>query len=115
VGIHLAAEHSLQLEVAHLAFERGRFALDVARGGFVVLAFGELEQLVRIRDGFGGVVELGELGAQACTLAAEFLGLVGLVPDAGIFELATDFFQPLFLAVVLKETPSASWCARLGL
>jgi hypothetical protein len=101
--------------VPHLGFERGRFALDVARGGFVVLALGELEQLVRVGDGCGGVVELSELGAQACALATQLLGLVGLVPDAGIFELAADFFQPLFLAVVLKETPSASSCARLNL
>jgi hypothetical protein len=101
--------------VPHLGFERGRFALDVARGGFVVLALGELEQLVRVGDGCGGVVEPGELGAQACALATQLLGLVGLVPDAGILELAADFFQPLFLAVVLKETPSASSCARLSL
>jgi hypothetical protein len=101
--------------VTDLGFEGGRFALDVARRGFVVLAIGELEQLVGIRDGFRGVVELGELGAQPCALAAQLLGLVGLVPDGGVFELAADFLQPLFLAVVLKETPSASWCARLDL
>jgi hypothetical protein len=101
--------------VPHLAFERGRFALDVARGGFVVLALGELEQLVGVGDGFRGVVELGELGRQTCALASQLLGLVGLVPDAGVFELAADFFQPLLLAVVLKETPSASRCARLDL
>jgi hypothetical protein len=101
--------------VAHLAFQGGRFALDVEGGGFVVFIFRELEQLVGVGDGFRGVVELGELGAQACALAAQLLGPVGLVPDAGVFELATDFFQPLFLAVVLKETPSARRYARLGL
>jgi hypothetical protein len=101
--------------VPHLVFEGGSFALDVARSGFVVLILRELEQLVGVGDGFRGVVELGELGAQACALAAQLLGLVGLVPDAGVFELAADFFEPLFLAVVLKETPSARWCARLGL
>jgi hypothetical protein len=101
--------------VTHLGFEGCRLALDVARGGFVVLAFGELQQLVGVRDGFRGGIELGELGAQARALAAQLLGLVGLVPDGGVFELAADFFQPLFLAVVLKETPSASQCARLDL
>jgi hypothetical protein len=94
--------------MAHFAFERRGLALDIARGGFVVLTLGELEQLVGVRDGFRGVVELGQLGAQACALATQLLGLVGLVPDARVFELAADFFQPLFLAVVLKETPSAS-------
>ncbi len=101
--------------MTHLGFEGGRFALDVEGGGCVVLIFRELEQLVRVGDGCGGVVELGELGAQACALATQLLGFVGLVPDAGVFQLAADFFQPLFFAVVLKETPSASPCARLSL
>jgi hypothetical protein len=105
VRIHLAAEHALQLEVTDLVLEGGRIALDVTRGGFVVLAFRQLEQLFGIGDAFGGGVELGQLGAQACAFAPQLLGLVRLVPQTRVFELTADFFQPLFLAVVLKETP----------
>jgi hypothetical protein len=105
VRIHLAAEHALQLEVSHFVFEGSGVALDVTDGGFVVLALGQFQQLFGIRDALAGGIELGELGRQARAFAAQLLGLVGLVPDAGVFELAADFFQPLLLAVVLKETP----------
>jgi hypothetical protein len=105
VRIHLAAEHALQLEVTDLVLEGCGIALDGARGGFVVLAFRQLQQLLGIGDALGAGVELGELGAQACAFAPQLLGFVRLVPDAGIFQLAIDFLEPFFLAVVLKETP----------
>jgi hypothetical protein len=92
VRVHLAAEHALQLELAHAAFERRRIALDVARRRLVVLALGELEQLGRIRDGFACAVELVELGAQLRAFAAQLLRLLRLLPDGGVFELAADFF-----------------------
>jgi hypothetical protein len=105
VRIHLAAEHALQLEVSHLAFEGSRIALDVARGRFVVLALGQLQQLLGVGDALARRVELGELDRQARPFATQLLRLVRLVPDTGVFQLAADFFQPLLLAVVLKETP----------
>jgi len=36
------------------------------------------------------------------------LGLLGLLPDGGVFEFAADFLEPLFLQIVLKETPLRS-------
>jgi len=36
------------------------------------------------------------------------LGLLGFLPDGGIFEFAADFFEPLFFQIVLKETPLRS-------
>jgi len=94
--------------VTDLAFERCGVSLDVARGGFVVLGFGQLQQLFRVRDAFGGGVELCELGTQACALAPQLLRAIRLVPDAGIFELTRDFLETFLLEVVLKETPEAS-------
>jgi hypothetical protein len=105
VRVHLAVEHALQLEPAHAAFEAGRVALDVLRGGRVVLAFGQVQQLRGVRDGFGGAVELGQLRGQFRPLAAQLLRLVGPGPDGGVFQLAADFFEAFLLAVVLKETP----------
>ncbi len=48
VRVHLAAKHALELELAHLRLEPLRVALDVARGGLVALALGQLQQLRRI-------------------------------------------------------------------
>jgi hypothetical protein len=45
-----------------------------------------------------------ELGA----LLAELLRTIGVVPDAGLFELANYFLQPLVLVVVIKDTSSKS-------
>jgi hypothetical protein len=44
---------------------------------------------------------------QRGALAAEALGLLGLVPDRRAFQLAADFLETLDLAVVVKGTPSA--------
>ena len=43
VRIHLAAEHALEFELAHVGFELARVALDFARHALVVLALGEIE------------------------------------------------------------------------
>jgi hypothetical protein len=106
VRIHLAAKHALEFQTAHAGFERARIAFDIARGGLVVLAFGQLEQLRRIADRVVGAVELVEFRAQARTLAPELLGALGCAPDRRVFEFAAYFFEAFFLAVVLKETPS---------
>jgi hypothetical protein len=105
VRVHLAVEHPLQLETAYAAFEAGGFALDVLRRGFVVLAFGQLEQLGSVGDRLRGAIELRKLGSQFGAFAPQFLGLVRLLPDGRVFQLAIYFLEALFLGVVLKETP----------
>jgi len=48
-----------------------------------------------------------ELGA----LLAEFLRALGVIPDAGLFELALYFLQTFVFVVVIKDTSSKSRCA----
>jgi hypothetical protein len=36
---------------------------------------------------------------------AQFLGPLGVVPDAGVFERGVDFVQAQGFAVVVKDTP----------
>ena len=98
-------EHALQFELAHALFEAVGILLDVGGGGLVVLAFGELEELRGIGDGIRGAVDLLELSGKLGALAAELAGLIGVLPDGGVFQLADYFFEPFFLVVVLKETP----------
>ena len=47
---------------------------------------------------------------QLLALAAQFLRLLGVVPDIGIFGQAGNFFQTVFFTVVVKDTPGYQCC-----
>jgi hypothetical protein len=106
VRVHLAAEHALEFQPAYAGLERAGIALYVACGRLIVLAFGQLQQLRRVADRGIGAVELGEFGGQASAFATQLLGALGCTPDGRILEFEAYLFETLFLAVVLKETPS---------
>jgi hypothetical protein len=112
VRIHLAAEHAAELEHPDPRFELRDFPFDVADRGGVILGFGKLEQFGGVRQRGARGVELLEVGAQPRAFAPQFLRALGVVPDILLFQLADDFFQALFLGVVVKGTPEARRCAR---
>jgi hypothetical protein len=91
VRIHLAAEHALEFQAAHVGLERADIALDRAGGRLVALELSELEQLRGIAERGADAVELLELGRQARTLAPQLLGPRGVAPDRRVLELAADF------------------------
>jgi hypothetical protein len=91
MGIHLAAEHALELELAHAGLELAGVALDVARSGLVVFTFRHFKQLRRIADRAAGAIEFAQVADQPRPLAPEFLGTFGRVPDRGVLQLAADF------------------------
>jgi hypothetical protein len=97
VGIHLAAEHAPEFEAPHAVLDGADFAFDVAGGRFVVLGLRQGQQLAGVAHGARGAVQLAGFIGQARALAAQFLGAFRLVPDGGVFELARNFFEPLFL------------------
>jgi hypothetical protein len=115
VRVHLPAEHALELESADLAVEPRSVLLYVPGGRLVALALGELQQLRRIVDAFGGAIDLRDLGRETRPLLPELLRPLRLRPDGRVLELPSYLLQALFLAVVLKETPVARRCARSGL
>ena len=98
-------EHALQFELAHAGFEPIGILLDFGGGGFVVLAFCELEQLGSVGDSLGGAVDFLELGGELGAFAAQLSCFIRVLPDSGVFQLAGYFFEPFLLGVVLKETP----------
>jgi hypothetical protein len=51
---------------------------------------------------------------QPRTLAAQFLRAFGLVPDFRLLQVERYFFETLFLAGIVKETPEAKCCGRAG-
>jgi hypothetical protein len=42
---------------------------------------------------------------QACPLATEFLGALGIIPDGRVFQLAADLDQAFLLGIEVKDTP----------
>jgi hypothetical protein len=108
-------EHALQLETTHLRFEGLRVPFDVGRCALVVLALGEIEQLRGVGNAFGRAIELADLRRQPGAFAPQLLRTLGFRPDRGVFQLAADLLQALFLEIVFKETPEGSRCAPRGL
>ena len=90
-----------------MAESRG-IGLDFRDGAAVGLLGRHLEQLAGIAQAARQCVQaahhLLELGA----LLAELLRTLRVVPDAGLFQLANYFLQPLVLVVVIKDTSSKS-------
>jgi hypothetical protein len=115
VRVHLPVKHALQLETSDVGFESLGVGIDVTRGGFVVLTFGELEQFRGVRNTLRGAVDLDRVGRQLGPFAPQLLRPLGLRPNGRVLELAADLFQALFLIVVLKETPVRRRCAPRGL
>jgi hypothetical protein len=112
VRIHLATEHAAKLQHPHAGFQPGNFPLDVGDGCRIVFCFGQLKQFGGIGQRRACGIELLQVGAQPRALATQFLRTFGLVPDVLQFQFADDFFQTLFLGVVVKETPEGTRCAR---
>ena len=108
-------KHALQLEASDFGLEALGVFVDVAGGGLVTFAFGEIEELGGVGDSLGGAVELFGVGGQPRSLASELLRALGFGPDGGVFELAAYLFETFLLEVVLKETPVRSGCARRDL
>jgi hypothetical protein len=108
VRVHLAAEHTLQLELANLRLDVRQITLDFARRRLVILGFGEFQEFYGVCDRAERRVHLFDVVGEPGTLATEFLGFVRLLPDGRVFEFATYFFETLCLEVVLKETPLRS-------
>jgi hypothetical protein len=63
------SEHPLELETTDIGLESRRFGLDIPRGGFVVLTFGELQQLGGVRNSLGSLVDFLNGGGEPGPLA----------------------------------------------
>jgi hypothetical protein len=87
MGVHLAAKHALEFELADLALEPGGLALDVACRGLIVLALGQRQQCIRIAERVGGPIQLGQFGGEPRPLAPELLGALRGAPDGRVLEL----------------------------
>jgi hypothetical protein len=106
--VHLAAEHALELELAHLSCDLRQIALHLTGRGLVVLALGEFKEFERVTHRACGGVDAVEFCAETRALFAELLGPLRLLPDGRVFKFPAYFFETFFIEVVFKETPLRS-------
>jgi hypothetical protein len=61
--VHLTAEHTLELEVAHLALQALRLLADVPGGTLIALALGQVQELGGVCETLGRTLDLDDVGA----------------------------------------------------
>jgi hypothetical protein len=107
VRIHLAREHPREFEVLDLALElagvRGDGVEHLHEAG-LAFQLREVEEFERPGDAVARAIEPADERVELRALLAERLRLLGLLPDLRVFEFAGDFYEPLVLAVVVKDT-----------
>ena len=100
-----AGEHATEFEILDAARVPIDIGDDCVGSLFVLLGFGEVEQLVgaveAVVDAADAADDLVEPGA----LLAQRLRAFGHVPYVGIFHLPIHFFEAFDLAVEVKDTP----------
>jgi hypothetical protein len=73
-----------------------------------------LQQFARVVEARGQLVERDDDLFELRAFLPQGLRPLGLVPDIGLLQLALDFYEPLCLAVVVKDTPSTQPCVQRG-
>jgi hypothetical protein len=73
---------------------------------FLVIFLGShLQQLTRIEQGLGHVIQGQYDFFQPHPFAPKPLGALLVVPDLGVFQFADDLRQPFIFAIEVKGTP----------
>ncbi len=112
VHVHLAAEHATELKLGEGLFQGLQLGLDVADGAFITFLDSHVEQVLAVGQAIGQLVQGLDDLRQHGALAAQGLGVLGLVPDGSVFQLAVDFDQAVMLVIVVKDTPEWTGNAR---
>ena len=96
----------MELELVDAA----RVALDVGGdrvgGLLVVLGLDQVQQFAGPGQAFVELADAGDVLVQQRPFAAQRLGARRIVPDVRVFQFPVDFLEPLYLGVVVKDTPS---------
>jgi hypothetical protein len=83
--VHLAREHSLELELLDVLFDGTKVALDLLNGGIVVLLDGKRQELRSIADCCRDAIQRRNDLLEPRALLAQLLRSVRRIPDRRIF------------------------------
>jgi hypothetical protein len=98
-------KHALQFETSDFGLESLRVGIDVARGTFIALALGELEELGGVGDALGGAVDLDRVGGQRARSRPSSCARSGLVQTAGSSSSRLTSSRRSFLWSYSKKPP----------
>ena len=105
VRVKLAGEHAAEFEV----FDVFLVGIDVGDGrvdgGFVALGFGEFDEVKGVLQALFDDIQSLDDADEGSAFLAEFGRFFGVIPDAGAFEFALDFFEAFGFYGVVKDTP----------
>lgn len=91
-GVHRLIEHALEFKLGDFSFN----GFDVLANGFnrfpVFFGHGELKKLCCIIDARGQAVKAADDIVKHLLFFADFLGMLRIIPEIRVFNLAVDFF-----------------------
>ncbi|KRW69392.1 hypothetical protein AO741_18835 [Pseudomonas sp. TTU2014-105ASC] len=108
------AEHAAEFQLFEDAAQAIQLCRDVVHGALVVFFDGHVEQVTGIGQASIEVIDGFDDLRQGGALAAQVLGVFGIVPDVRVFEFAVYFDEAIMLLIVVKDTPELTGCARTG-
>jgi hypothetical protein len=97
-GVGRVVEHAAEFQRLHVLGQLGGFGLDGLQAGLVALVLAHLIQLGVVGQLAREVVQRDHHAVEGLFLLAQFLGLLGVVPDVGVFERGVDGSQTFALA-----------------
>jgi hypothetical protein len=90
--------------------ESGGVPFDFVGSPGISLFCREFQQLPRVAQTAADPVQTLDDTLQLRSLPTQFLGAVGIVPDAGLLEFPGYFLKAFVLVVVIKDTSSRNRC-----
>jgi len=107
-AVEFARKHPPELELLDAGCDFVDVFDDGKHGAFVIVGLGHVEQFRGFDESIGIEPDFADGLFQRRAFLAQRLRPLGLVPDGGVFQLAADFFESLYLAIEVKDTPGAN-------
>jgi hypothetical protein len=80
-------------------------AFNRDQGVVVILGGAHVEKLARLAHRGVEFLQIQDNVFQRLAFATQFLRAFGIIPDAGIFQRSSNFFQARLLQIEVKDTP----------
>ena len=106
--VGLAAEQRLEFAAGNFLFQRLQRGLGLGDNAFVVLGFAELDHADIVLEFALDLADAGERILQRGSLLHQFLGLLGIVPEIGIFSELVQLRQARRGCIDVKDASSAA-------